>query len=75
MLISSTGIHKRSKLIDYLLRGKLGIGGRVDPGQPVDPLTRVDMSDPSLVKIDKFPAILTGWTGSTRPNLDPGTKM
>ena len=54
---------------------KLGIGGRVDPGQPVDPLTRVDMSDPSLVKIDKFPAILTGWTGSTRPNLDPGTKM
>ena len=60
-------------LADYM--DKLGIGGRVDPGQPVDPLTRVDMSDPSLVKIDKFPAILTGWTGSTRPNLDPGTKM
>ena len=47
----------------HFLARKLGIGGRVDPGQPVDPLTRVDMSDPSLVKIDKFPVILTGWTG------------
>ena len=49
--------------------------GRVDPGQPVDPLTRVDMFDPSLVKIDKFLLILMGWTGWTRPNLDPGTKI
>ena len=39
---------------------KLVNGGRVDPGQPVDPSTRVDMFDPSLVKIDKFLVILTG---------------
>jgi len=44
-------------------KSKLVNGGRVDPGQPVDPLTRVDMFDPSLVKIDKFPIILMGWTG------------
>ena len=42
---------------------KLVNGGQVDPGQPVDPLTRVDMFDPSLVKIDTFPVILMGWTG------------
>ena len=57
------------------LRSKLVNGGRVDPGQPVDPLTRFDKFDLSLVKIDKFPVIWTGWMGSTRPNLDPGTKM
>ena len=54
---------------------KLVNGGGVDPGQPVDPLTRFDKFDPSLVKIDKFPVILTGWTGSARPNLNPVTKM
>ena len=47
----------------------------VNGGQPVDPLSRFDKFDPSLVKIDKYPIILMGWTISTRPNLDLGTKM
>ena len=46
-----------------------------DGSTRINPLTRVDMFDPSIEKIDKFPVILTGQTGSTRPKLDPGTKM
>ena len=51
------------KRTSFHLVFKLVNGGRVDPGQPVDPLTQFDKFDPSLVKIDKFPVILTGWTG------------
>ena len=43
----------------------VGNGGPVDPGQPVDLLIRVDISDPSLVKIAKFPTILSGRTCRT----------
>ena len=46
----------------------------VDGLTRVNLLTQVYMFDPSLVKVDKFPVILTCWTGYNCPNLDPGTK-